>query len=99
MTVIRMSRLLVVTAGAAVALMIATGTAGATTGSSSPAPLCGAFNMVEASPTFYANAVSGGMDIAMTVDTLHGNGANGNAGMFGAVATSSQAHSPSCTGG
>lgn len=98
MTVIRMRRLLVVAAGTTGALLAVAGPAGAVTTAPHPAPLCGALNMLEASP-LYPYAVSTGMATAMTADTVHGSGANGNAGMFGAVAASSDAQSTSCTGG
>ena len=65
-----------------------------------PAPLCGALNMIEASPSFYGtNAVSDGMDVAMNGLLVHGQGVNGWSNMFDAVAVSgSNAQSPSCTG-
>jgi hypothetical protein len=57
-----------------------------------PAPLCGAFNMVKASPSFYDYAVSDGMDTAMT-----GLVQQGVDGMFGAVAnTTANSRSPGC---
>jgi hypothetical protein len=77
-------RALVVSAGACAALSFAVVPAGAATHG---APLCGALNMIEASPSYYGtNAVSDGMDIAMTRDNNAG-----NLGMFGAVAASSAA--------
>jgi hypothetical protein len=79
-------------------MIVATGACAALSFTALPAEaaphphLCGAFNMVEASPTFYgANAVSDGMDIAMSRDN-----ARGNTGMFGAVAASSSASAPAC---
>lgn len=88
----RMSRAVIVAAGACAALSFTALPAGAAT---HPAPLCGALNMIEASPSFYGpSAVSDGMDIAMSRDN-----ANGNNGMFGAVAASSTAASPGCTSG
>lgn len=64
-----------------------------------PAPLCGALNMIEASPSFYgAHAVSDGMDIAMGGLLDHGQGINGWNNMFNAVAVSgANAQSPGCT--
>jgi hypothetical protein len=87
--------LLLAGGGAAIAAGIVP--AQAATGGPHPAPLCGALNMVESSPSYYQYAVSEGMDIAMTIDAAHGSGANGNTGMFLAVAQSSQASSPSCS--
>lgn len=90
MTSRRTVRALVIAVGTCVAVPLASTGAGAAT---HPAPLCGAFNMVEASPLYYgSDAVSGGMDIAMSRDTL-----SGNNGMLGAVAASSTASSPGCT--
>lgn len=73
--------------------------------SADPAPLCGALNMVEASPSFYPGAVSDGMDIAMGnlspdmgATSTHGQSINGWNNMFLAVDVSSGAQSPSCTG-
>jgi hypothetical protein len=58
-----------------------------TTAWAAPAPtpsgLIGACNMLEASPSYFSGAVSNGMDIAMS-----GDAAQGNAGMFHAVAVS-----------
>jgi hypothetical protein len=62
-----------------------------------PAPLCGALNMAESSPSFYPYAVSDGMDIAMNTIYVVGQGINGWNNMFLAVANSSQASSPSCS--
>jgi hypothetical protein len=60
----RMSRVVLVATGACAALSFTALPAGAAT---HPAPLCGAFNMIEASPSYYgSNAVSDGMDIAMS---------------------------------
>lgn len=85
----RMSRAMIVATGACAALSFTALPAGAAT---HPAPLCGALNMIEASPSYYgANAVSDGMDIAMSRDN-----ARGNTGMFGAVAASSSASAPAC---
>jgi hypothetical protein len=69
-----------------------------------PDPLCGAFNMVKASPSFYPYAVSAGMDTAMggqyeryLID--HDEGIHGFNNMFDAVGnTTANAQSPGCTG-
>jgi hypothetical protein len=89
-TLTRISLVLAMTA-APVAFLAAPATAAGL----HPAPLCGALNMIEASPSYYgSNAVSDGMDVAMNIDN-----ANGNAGMFNAVGVhSSGAQSPGCTG-
>jgi hypothetical protein len=72
-----------------------------------PAPLCGALNMIEASPSFYQDkAVSDGMDTAMGnlsadggLTSTHGQSINGWTTMFAAVATTAaNAQSAGCTG-
>lgn len=81
-------------------------TAPAFAGAPHPAPLCGALNMIESSPSFYGdNAVSDGMDIAMGnlsadggVTSTNGQSINGWNNMFQAVAVSSGAQAPGCTG-
>jgi hypothetical protein len=72
----------------------------AAAGGPHPAPLCGALNMIESSPSFYGpNAVSDGMDIAMNGLLVHGQGVNGWNNMFDAVAVSgANAQAPGCTG-
>lgn len=56
-------------------------------GAPHPAPtLCGALNMVEASPSFYQYAVSDGMDVAMT--RIHDVAPNAYQNMFMAVGVS-----------
>jgi hypothetical protein len=68
-----------------------------------PDPLCGAFNMVKAAPSFYTYAVSDGMDTAMGGQYArylngHDQGINGFNNMFDAVAKSGDnAQSPGCT--
>jgi hypothetical protein len=84
-------------AGGGVAIAAGIVPAQAVTGGPYPAPLSGALNMVESSPSYYQYSVSDGMDIAMTIDAADGNGPNDNTGMFLAVAQSSQASSPSCS--
>jgi hypothetical protein len=68
-----------------------------------PAPLCGALNMVESSPTFYPYAVSDGMDIAMGnlspdmgETSTHGQSINGWNNMFLDVAVSGSSQSSAC---
>jgi hypothetical protein len=99
-TIARMSLALAMSA-APIALIAAPASADAP----HPAPLCGALNMIEASPAFYGdNAVSDGMDIAMSnlsrdgVTSGHGQSINGYDNMFQAVAVSSGAQSPRCQG-
>lgn len=77
-----MKRLLILAATVTAVLAIGVPTAGATT--ETPNGYCGAANMLNAWPGGGANVPDGGgMQNAMTV-----NNANGNAGMFGAVAAS-----------
>lgn len=77
-----MKKLLILAATAAAALTIGVGTSGATT--ETPNHYCGAANMLNAWPGGGANVPDGGgMQNAMAV-----NNANGNNGMFGAVAAS-----------
>ena len=75
-----MKNLLILAATAAAALTIGVATSGATT--ETPNGYCGAANMLNAWSVGGVNAPNGGgMQNAMTV-----NNANGNSGMFGAVA-------------
>lgn len=83
----------VITAGVAIATVSALPASAA---GPHPAQLCGALNMIEASPSFYgAYAVSGGMDNAMGRLFVLQSPAFQN--MFDAVAvSSSHTQSPNC---